>query len=302
MKELIDRFYSGKCTAEEAKLVMEWLLKEETSEEEWEGIPSAAHPYEKEMLTAIKARTFGNVRRLPWLKIAVAASILLLCSLSLMKKEFVIPTGGNKGWTSFQAPADKRMRITLSDGSNIVLDPAASLRYDAVAYTSDRTLYLKGKALFTVAASTENPFTVHANGVAVVALGTSFMISAEKVQLFSGKVLLRKEGAKDLYLRAGEEIAYNYRKLPVAAPLRVAHKSINVSNDSIVFNNVPLREVFDLFKNRYHITIECDEQQIRDVYFSGKVLAADPVELILTTITRINNLTLTKREGAYIIR
>jgi ferric-dicitrate binding protein FerR (iron transport regulator) len=300
MKELIDKFYSGGCTPEEAKLVMDWLLKEE--EEEWEGIPPAAHPYEKEMLTVIKARTFGKVRQLPWGKIAVAASILLLCSLSLMKREVVIPAGKTTNLASFSAPANKKINIKLTDGSKILLEPGALLRYDSVTYASDRTLYLEGKALFTVSASTENPFTVHANGASIIALGTSFMVSGEKVQLFSGKVLIRKAGTKDMYLRAGEEMVYHHKDEIVRLPERIKHKSINVSNDSIVFDNVPLREVFDVFRDRYHIVIQCDEQQFNAVYFSGKVLASDPIALILRTITRINNLTLTNKEGVYIIR
>ena len=195
------------------------------------------------------------------------------------------------------------MHITLTDGSKILLEPTASLRYDSVAYTGNRTLYLEGKAVFTVAASVEKPFTVHANESSIIALGTSFMVSAEKVTLFSGKVLIRKAGVNDLYLRPGEEMVYNSKKsvtVPVAE--RVKHKSINVSNDSIVFDNVPLKEVFDLFKERYHISIQCDERKIKEVYFTGKVLASDPIALILTTITRMNNLTLTNEEGIYIIR
>jgi ferric-dicitrate binding protein FerR (iron transport regulator) len=314
MKGLIDKFYNGTCTPEEAKLVMDFLLNEEeekeweeillneNEEKEWEGIPSTANPYEAEMLTVIKSRTFGKVRRLPWLKIAVAASILLLCSLSLMRKE---TTPGNKttGWVSFNAPADKRMSIKLTDGSKILLEPTASLRYDSVSYSRSRTLYLEGKALFTVSASTEKPFTVNANGSSVIALGTSFLVSPEKVTLFSGKVLIRKAGAKDQYLRPGEEMVYNIKKsVAIPVPERVKHKSINVSNDSIVFDNVPLKEVFNLFRERYHITIQCDERKINEVYFTGKVLASDPIALILSTITRINNLTLSKEDDIYIIR
>lgn len=302
MKGLIDKFYNGTCTPAEAKLVMDWLLQQE--EEEWDAIPSEEHPYEAEMLTVIKDRTFGKIKRFPWMKIAVAASILLLCSLSFMKREVVIPKKSDAtGWVAFKAPLNKRVNIKLTDGSKILLEPSAMLRYDTVAYTQNRNLFLEGKALFEVAASTEHPFTVHANGSLVIALGTSFMVSAEKVQLFSGKVLIRKAGAKDVYLRAGEEMTYVRRKevsVPVAE--RIMLKNIHVSNDNIVFNNVPLREVFDLFRDRYKITIQCDEQKLDAVYFSGKVLASDPVELILTTITRINNLTLTRKEGVYIIR
>lgn len=301
MKGLIDKFYNGTCTPEEAKLVMGFLLKEE-EEQEWEEIPSTANPYEAEMLTVIKGRTFGKVRRLPWLKIAVAASLLLLCSLSLMRRE-TTPDNTTSNWISFNAPVGKRMHITLTDGSKILLEPTASLRYDSAIYTTNRTLYLEGKAVFTVAASVEKPFTVHANESSIIALGTSFMVSAEKVTLYSGKVLIRKAGTKDLYLRPGEEMVYNSkRSVTVPVPERVKHKSINVSNDSIVFDNVPLKEVFDLFKERYHISISCDEQKIKDVYFTGKVLASDPIILILETITRMNNLTLKNEEGLYIIR
>src|SRR3954470_3449621 len=99
MKGLIDKFYNGTCTPEEATLGMNFLLKEE-EENEWEENASTGSPYEAEMLTVIQSRTFVKVKRMPWLKMAIAACVLVLCSLSLIRKE-TAPAQTVSNWVSF---------------------------------------------------------------------------------------------------------------------------------------------------------------------------------------------------------
>jgi transmembrane sensor len=313
---LIDKFYSGNCTPEEAKLVMDWFMENELMEE-W-GDETGNYPvhYKAEMLAVIRTHTFGTKIRRLWPRIAVAASItglLLTGSLFFVKKQTpavsVTKEPVISNWVSITA--GNKTSIKLKDGSAIVLEPHATLRYDC---TACRTIYLEGKALFTVAANEQQPFTVKTKEFSTIALGTSFMVSAEKgfhVKLFSGKVLIRTNRQKDIYLRPGEEIVYNNisrRELVVShfethkrKEIPVKRKSIEINDDNMVFDNAPLKDVLELFKEKYHITIQYDEQNLSGVYFTGKVLSTDKIELILKTITRINNLTLTSKEGTYII-
>ncbi|SFD47814.1 FecR family protein [Chitinophaga sp. CF118] len=328
---LLDKFYNGTCTPDEAKMVMDLLLAQETDSEEWGNTPFTGNGYEAEMLIAIHANTFGSktrVRNMTWVKIAVAASVLLICSLFIVRRNErkVTPIASLKNkhainGISYNAPANKKMRIKLTDGSIITLEPGAFLQYDSTVYNNNnRTLYLEGKASFTVTANREKPFIVNAAGFSTIALGTSFMVSAQQshdlqVRLFSGKVVVRKtdNAFKEVCLRPGEELVYSYvtHKEKVSRfegihnnilPVPVQQKGISIYDDNMVFNNAPLKDVLELFRHKYHITIQYDEQSISSVYFSGKVLASDPVELILKTITRINNLTLISREGVFIIQ
>jgi ferric-dicitrate binding protein FerR (iron transport regulator) len=298
---LIDKFYSGTCTPEEAKLVMDWFMENEQTED-WED--QTPNKYETEMLGVIRASTFGTKVIRLWPKIAVAASVLLIGSLFFMKKEqpaIIKSKVAVSNWTSITAT--NKMNIRLKDGSAIVLEKGATMRYDSIAC---RTIYLDGKALFTVAANEQKPFTVKTKGYSTIALGTSFMVSAEKgfrVKLFSGKVLIRTNSQKDIYLLPGEELAYNkiIRVSHKPEIIPVKRKSISIENNNMVFDNAPLKDVLELFKERYHITIQYDEQNLSGVYFTGQVLPTDKIELILKTIARINNLTLTSKDGTYII-
>lgn len=300
---LIDKFYSGTCTPEEAKLVMDWFMENE-QEEDWEDAPE--NEYSAEMLSVVRANTFGTKIIRLWPKIAVAASVLLIASLFFMKKEqpvkqIAATTKVISNWTSITAA--NKMNIRLKDGSAIVLERGATMRYDSIAC---RTIYLEGKALFTVAANEQKPFTVKTKGYSTIALGTSFMVSAENgfhVKLFSGKVLIRTNSRKDIYLQPGEELVCNkiirVSHKPEIIPAK--HKSISIENNNMVFDNAPLKDVLELFKEKYHISIQYDEQNLSGVYFTGQVLPTDKIELILKTIARINNLTLTSKDGTYII-
>ncbi|SEW39436.1 FecR family protein [Chitinophaga sp. YR573] len=301
---LINKFYSGTCTPEEAKLVMDWFMENEQTED-WED--ETPNKYETEMLAVIRANTFGTKIIKLWPKVAVAASVLLIASPFFMKMKKEQPakqiatTKVISNWTSITAA--NKMNIRLKDGSAIVLEKGATMRYDSIAC---RTIYLDGKALFTVAANEQKPFTVKTKGYSTIALGTSFMVSAEKgfrVKLFSGKVLIRTNSQKDIYLQPGEELAYNkiIRVSHKPEIIPVKRKSISIENNNMVFDNAPLKDVLELFKEKYHITIQYDEQNISGVYFTGQVLPTDKIELILKTIARINNLTLTSKDGTYII-
>jgi ferric-dicitrate binding protein FerR (iron transport regulator) len=280
---------------------MDWFMENEQTED-WED--ETPNKYETEMLGVIRANTFGRKIVKLWPKIAVAASVLLIGSLFFMKKEqkhIVATTKIISNWTSITAA--NKMNIRLKDGSAIVLGKGATIRYDSIAC---RTIYLEGKALFTVAANEQKPFTVKTKGYSTIALGTSFMVSDEKsfhVKLFSGKVLIRTNSQKDIYLLPGEELVYNkvIRVSHKPEIIPVKRKTISIENNNMVFDNAPLKDVLELFQEKYHITIQYDEQNLSGVYFTGQVLPTDKIELILRTIARINNLTLTSKDGTYII-
>jgi transmembrane sensor len=277
--------------------------------------------------------------RLPWRQGMVAACVLLVACLSFLlwnnekRADKVIPLITAKRQESFvstprliavNAPAQRQTILKLTDGSAVVLSPGAILRYDSLAYDQkDRVLYLSGQAVFTVAAEKDKPFSVNANGFSTTALGTSFMVTtrssdAIQVRLYSGKVVIRHTGPlpkpmQDVYLQPGEELVYNsnlhqslvsrFGSLDVrpgsAGRLR---KDIEISGDTLVFHNAPLADVLSLLGKRYHVRIQYDRQILSDVYFTGQALPGDAIELLLKTVTRINNLTLIAAGDGFIIK
>jgi len=277
--------------------------------------------------------------RWPWKQGMVAASVLLVACLSFIlwnkgkRMDKGIPAVATKQQDlaaitprliAVNAPAQRQSTLRLADGSTAILSPGAVLRYDSLAYNQkDRVLYLSGQAVFTVAAEKDKPFSVNANGFSTTALGTSFMVTtrssdAIQVRLYSGKVVIRHTGPsfkpmQDVYLQPGEELVYNsnlHQSLVSRFEPRNARpehasrirKDIQISGDTLVFHNAPLADVLNLLCKRYHVRIQYDRSILSDVYFTGQALPGDAIELLLKTVTRINNLTLIAAGDGFIIK
>ncbi|PSL34542.1 FecR family protein [Chitinophaga ginsengisoli] len=311
------------------------------AEAEWERVSwKGTYPeaYDEEMLSHIQANTFGEktlIRRLPWRGLAVAASVLLITGLFLW--QHLLPGSGRKAtgialqqeahqqdtsWLVYNAVTQPAY-FRLPDGSVARLFPGTEIRFDSSAYNvNSRTIYLKGTAEFDVAAVAGKPFSVAAGGFTTTALGTRFMMAAGKgkqllVRLYSGKVVVKKTdnqlyAMNDVYLAPGDEWQY-YRDthqhlLSHAWQQRIATQNdirlstIQVNDNNIVFENTPLKEVFDFLQEQYHVTINYQQKDFKDVYFSGKILPGDSLKMVLGNIARINELTLTADEGVFIIR
>ncbi|SDF62661.1 FecR family protein [Chitinophaga filiformis] len=308
---------------------------------EWESASwKGTYPeeYSEEMLSYIQANAFGEktrVRRLPWRSLAVAASVLLITGLFLW--QYLLPESGKRAagialqqeehqrdtpWMVYSAVTQPAY-FKLPDGSVARLFPGTDIRFDSSAYNvNSRAIYLKGTAEFDVAAVAGKPFSVASGGFTTIALGTRFMVAEGKnkqllVRLYSGKVVVKKTdnqlyAMNDVYLSPGDEWRY-YRdthkhllshaagsstipREPVSSP------TIQENEDNIVFGNAPLNEVFDFLQRRYHVTIQYQQKDFKDVYFSGKIFPGDSLKMVLGNIARINELTLTADEGVFIIR
>ncbi|SEK41941.1 FecR family protein [Chitinophaga rupis] len=336
---LLAKFYKGTCTPQEARQVMDWLLENENAAvwaQDWETAPEqGVYPdtYTAEMLQEVYAQTFAKqprIRKMPWRSIAAAASVLLLTGLFLWQQ--VKHTGAPAStalataapvkpvWKVYQAPTGKTLQLQLADGSSVVLEPGALLQYDSLTYNINREVMLKGKGLFNVAASEAKPFSVNTGSFITTALGTSFRVASLsgnnlQVRLYNGKVKVRQTGShvNDVYLKPGEELVYDphsgkmlvsdlnkFNKIPaLAGPPR---NGVQEYEDCIVFDNTPLKEVLTLLEQQYHVPITYEQRAVTRIYFSGKVMRADSLELILNTIVRINNLALQSKNGGYLIK
>lgn len=147
-------------------------------------------------------------------------------------------------------PAGEAMRtVVLSDGSQVLLAPGSTLRSRGAYGDGARELELTGEALFTVAAADTPgaaPFVVHANGVRVEDLGTTFAlrtiagqllvsVTQGKVQIGRGRAVLR-EGEAQIVDSTGR-----------VQPLSVhdARGSIAWTSGALLFHDEPLTSVVE---------------------------------------------------------
>ncbi len=88
----------------------------------------------------------------------------------------------------------ERARVTLSDGSSVVLNVGSRLEVPANYGIANRNVYLVGEALFTVAHQTSAPFQVSTGTSTTRVLGTTFAVrqyasdSAARIAVRDGRV------------------------------------------------------------------------------------------------------------------
>lgn len=93
------------------------------------------------------------------------------------------------------APPGVKSKLTLTDGSRVVLNSGSRLYYVKHFEADKRELFLEGEAYFEVFRDSVRPFVVRTGTVFTTALGTSFNIDAYETEavniyLLTGKVLV----------------------------------------------------------------------------------------------------------------
>ncbi len=242
-EELIQRFFSGACTPEEARQVADYLkehpgiLEKYVSEEEFIHYSTEGDLPEKvssQWLRHIHKEAVHENNKSRWIKrIAVAAVVCGIISGAAYL--FMRPKSNQLTVTEPTITIEKNdqerkentgaqnMTLVLPDGSQVRLMPKSAVVY-AKNFTENRNIYLEGEADFDVVKDRLHAFMVHCDEVSTKVFGTSFHVKAVKgdntisVRLFTGKIMvsaevLKKKTIDNIILSPGQELIYNRRRM-----------------------------------------------------------------------------------------
>jgi ferric-dicitrate binding protein FerR (iron transport regulator) len=261
----------------------------------------------------------------PWLRLAgIAAGIMIAVIFTWLwtrKDEVVqmknsIQMASSKVLHHTENKTDTIMKISLPDGSAVMLYPGSEISYYFPFINNKRDITLRGAGEFNVAGDRSKPFTVYANDIATTALGTRFKVDAEEKQvhvlLYEGRVVVQpasgNSNSKKAYLYPGQQLAvtndfdYNITGIQSAAKLAAATKGKKVphKNDlpaesadtaNLSFRNTPLSDVFDNLANKFHVHIICaDRDKLQQIPFTGHFNGNDSLENLLKVLCGMNNL------------
>ncbi|HTF29453.1 MAG TPA: FecR family protein [Flavitalea sp.] len=203
------------------------------------------------------------------------------------------------------------LKVSLPDRSSASLSPNSFLVYKKYFDANERNVNLTGKAYFKVSKDHKRPFTVFANGLSTMALGTEFEVSTLLenkivVKLFEGKVKvcpgdLAAGVFAPLYLTPGESVTYNIAKNSTEVGVFINKSSIGkikkhkakTGESSLIFDfkNEPLKNVFDKLSATSNIQIVYGEEHIKGLYFTGSILKSDSIRKMVKIISAMNGLT-----------
>ncbi|MDF9797912.1 transmembrane sensor [Catalinimonas alkaloidigena] len=277
-KDLIDKFYQGKCTDAEALKVLSWFEDQKRGEacieESWDQDTELKHRSElvtNQSFAAIQRQIDKKeVEKKQYLFTSqifkVAAILALAITIPfLLIRESELPTPeyvAVKHYITKENPFGSKSKIFLPDGSTVNLNAGSSITYPEGFNDSIRKVALVGEAFFDVAEHKSKPFIVSAAGVDTKALGTSFNVKAYKedagvqVVLASGKVKVCKPKEKDstgVFLKPGEEAYVEKNASAIFKQQADLYSTLAWKDNIIVFQDAPAQRIFTTLERWYGV-------------------------------------------------
>lgn len=194
----------------------------------------------------------------------------------------------------FTAGIGEQRSVALEDGSKVVLD--AQTRLHVQLSKGERTFYLEGQALFTVARDPSRPFRVRTASTIIEALGTEFNVRSQgdtTVAVLDGSVRLYTPGSSKSVTN-GHGVSVIAAALQAGQQIRVGSggkittpshfdRSVVVAweRQRLVFSRAPLSEIVSEF-NKYNRNLQLRvEGNAAFLRFGGVFDATDPSPLLL---------------------
>lgn len=169
-------------------------------------------------------------------------------------------------YNTLNIPNGKTFRITLSDGTLVVMNAGSSLRYPtSFSPTETRRIFMSGEAYFDVTQDKTRPLIVNVDNLDVEVLGTEFNVSSYnedvniEVVLVEGSVKL---SAKDELQRNSIELSPGQRGSYARISKNVNIDSVNTSlytswmQGRLVFRNLTFDQILSKLERHYNIEIE----------------------------------------------
>lgn len=244
-KELVRKYFEGRCTAEELAVVLAWLNKEgadhallqEIMEESWkqESVMSADNAMKSCLLSKLQQQLYPGGAEKPPVRlypahteepvmigersirkksitygmVACVAGLLLLAAWVLRYYNQPVQL---ERWNTLANTGTGVKYCLLPDGTKIWLSQASTLYWAEPFAGSQRSVRIEGQAFLEVAQDKKHPFVVQSGSVMTRVLGTAFNIESYaeeneiKVSLIDGKVAVQHAATGNVDRQAADTI------------------------------------------------------------------------------------------------
>lgn len=297
IKNLLDLYFQGQCTPDE-KQYLESMFDELSIHGEFDEktIDTEA------VMHRLKGKIDRQIRKGRFIRLSVmlrvAAAVFLISSVAaffVYKRtqidavKYVITT----------VPKGQKMKLTLSDGSTVMLNAGSRIRYPEKFNGETRSVtLLDGEAFFDIKHNDEKPFVVETPGTQTQVLGTAFNVQAYqefkevKVTVLRGKVAVKETGEhKPVLLLPDEQVIVNTATGYQSKKHINANESIGWVQGKFIFRNETLMNVALILQNSYNVKIEFKKETTKEIRFTANFNSTDSLGKILFAIAKANGIT-----------
>lgn len=185
-------------------------------------------------------------------------------------------------YSTYTTHAGQRAKVTLRDGSQVILGPASALRV-ARGESSDRTIAVEitGEALFTVNHATQRPFSVTAHGVTTRVLGTEFVVRAYdasrvRVAVREGRVSVQSlvfTSPNAVIVAAGEATSVTPNTSPSVIPITDLATDFAWAKGELVLRGISLGEALVRLSRWYGMDFRVTDSSLLSTRVAANFLA-----------------------------
>lgn len=236
-------------------------------------------------------------------RVAVISLIIVVAGYYFIQQKALFTEQSEIQVTTIKVDKGERRRMTLPDGTRIVMDAGSEISYSG-SFLKERKVTLIGEAYFEVVKNDKMPFSVHANHALVQVLGTKFNVRAwnetnrVEVAVTEGKVAVKNHEMNkslDVLLRKGEFSLVKEGENPIQPRQVNVETYLGWMHNVIDFRDVKVCEVFAQLERWYNYEITIDDTSYLEQHMTINVNPSnvnDVFELIsLLTKTEV------KKEG-----
>lgn len=209
-------------------------------------------------------------------------------------------------------PYGKRTQITLADNSSIWLNSGSKLIYPARFAANKREVYLEGEAIFEVSHNREQPFHVITRDVEVKVLGTVFDVCAYRDDSITSTVL--EKGSVELKYSGNSfisqaKLTIEPGTMAVYSPQEQIMEQSEVNTrlytswreGYLVLERQTLGEILKKISRYYNVSIELNDQSLKDETFTGNLDLRNSAVQVLQSIGEIISAKIEKNNDKILI-
>lgn len=282
-KHLLIKYLQGDATPEEQKQAEDYIAKSDRNKQLFESYRGLLFLTQKRKVEynadkaweKVRARILANeekasvsnavlikpVKKSHITRYAVSAAaavmVIVFGLVSLLQDDKVEMTKYATG-LSLSEPGD------LPDGSVVILNSNTTLNFPTEFEKDIREVSIFGEAFFEVKPDPDKPFIIHASGLDIKVLGTSFNVEAYpgrdyvKVTVNTGKVLVYPSGtpaqkvtSEGKFLTAGEIATYSQKSGILVKGVNDDLNVLSWKTGVLTFRETRLADVFKAFEEKY---------------------------------------------------
>ena len=298
IKQLFQRYQSGKANPAERKIVEDWFAGFDNQQ----GLPmddEQQSAFFGPMDRTIEAMLYPR-RSYVWLK--AAAAVLVVVSAGLLLQHINSAKAPQIAYEVIKVPNGIKKAITLPDSSIIYLNSGSSLTIPSDFGDKKREISFTGEAFFIIKHNARKPFTLHAGKLLIADIGTSFNVKAYpedkqiSVAVETGSVAVKKNiSATKLSVLANAMIPNQqliYNKVSDTHTLGKI-SSANIAawhNNQLRFDNASFTEMAAQLERWYNVSVKLNGPEMQDRRYTIN-FDNEPVDHVLDVLTKLSGTT-----------